>query len=108
MGKTLLGMTKAFKGGFCEERRENVEHRHIRWGRAKQKLMDDFKSWIAECDHTRENTPKDMIEFLYQKGFIKGKKWRAYIDNIAEKDSRYCFIRYEPLCEGKIPPDTWV
>ena len=85
-----------------------MEHRHVRWGYAKHRLMKDFIEWIKDCDFTRENTPKDMIEFLYQKGFIKGKKWKAYIDSISEEQKNGFWIKYEPLCEGKIPPDTWV
>jgi len=84
------------------------EKRRIKWAQAKQELMKDFQGWIEECSHTRENIPKDMIEFLYQKGFIKGKKWREYINQIAERNRFGFFIHYEALEEGKIPPDAWV
>lgn len=85
-----------------------MEGKRVRWAFAKQELMKDFSEWISECDFTRENNPKDMIEFLYQKGFIKGKKWRNYIGKLADKQINGFWIMYEPLCEGKIPPNTWV
>lgn len=80
----------------------------IRWSQAKQELMKDFDLWVKECD-TRESTPVNMIEFLYQRGYIKGKKWRDFINKIAERNTSFVsWIRHEPLREGFIPPDTWV
>ena len=71
--------------------------------------MKDFAAWIEECSFTRKHNAKDMIEFLYQKGFINGKKWNKYINNIAEGNKRFLFwVNYEPMEEGKIPPDAWV
>ena len=86
-----------------------MEHRHIRWCRAKKELMKDFDEWIRECAHTRKSTPQDMIEFLYQKGYIKGKKWREFIDRKAEevKFGDWMTLR-EPMTEGRIPPDSMV
>ena len=86
-----------------------MERQSIRWAQAKQELMKDFNAWINECDHTRMPVPEHMIEFLYQQGFIKGKKWRSFISEIAERNNEFAFwIKHEPLREGFIPPDTWV
>ena len=84
-----------------------IEHRRIRWGLAKLILVEEFHAWINECKHSRKDTPMDMIEFLYQKGFIKGKKWREYIDSNADK-KYYMTMRIMPLEEGKIPPDCMI
>ena len=82
-----------------------IEHRRIRWGWAKIILVKDFHEWIKECEQTRRGTPMDMIEFLYQKGFIGGKKWREYIDSIADKKNMSFMLALE---EGKIPPDCMI
>ena len=86
-----------------------TERRKIKWAQAKQELMKDFDRWIKECEHTRRDTPKDMIEFLYQKGYIRGKDWHKFIDSVAEGNrGSLFFIHYEPMLEGFIPPDTYV
>ena len=101
-----------FKGNKVKNGGDSVdksEKRRIRWVQAKQELMKDFNTWIKECDYTRNSIPEDMIEFLFQKGYIKGKKWQKFINNVAEMNKEYrFFIHYEPLREGFIPPDTWI
>lgn len=85
-----------------------IDHKHIPWGKAKQELLKSFKAWIDECPHTRRDTTKDMIEFLYQMGFIGGKKWRTYIDSVSMPSGFVQWIPHEPLEEGKIPPDALI
>ena len=92
------------------------EHRMVQWGRIKHELMKDFREWIKECSHTRKEYPIDMIEYLFQMGYIKGKEWHKYIDEIAKKqdeeikNGRWPMDRqmFLPMCEGKIDPNEWV
>lgn len=79
-----------------------------RWLTIKTLLMVDFKDWINECPKFRYDTPKDMFEFLYQKGYIRGKKWRKFIKDIDPTFSRFMMLDIKPLEEGKIPPDSLV
>lgn len=86
-----------------------TESHLIRWGQAKQELMRKFEVWIAECPHTRKSDPKDMIEFLYQEGFIRGKDWKKFKNEVAERNKGSLFYKnYEPMREGFITPDSWV
>lgn len=94
--------------------KKNAKRQHIRWDQAKWELMNEFELWIKECEQTRRSRPDHMIEFLFQRGFIKGNEWHLFINSVAEKNKKdknpigtYLQCK-EPLREGFIIPDTWV
>ena len=76
----------------------------------KNCLVQEFDKWVAECPNTRKQAcTQDVIEFLIQKGLLKGKHFNDYIDTLPVLDFRqYLEIgSMQPLMEGFIPPRTW-
>lgn len=83
-------------------------HKRVRWCLVKRWLELSFDNWRVQA-HIRndEVTPGDVIEFLFQRGLLKGKKWIAFIDSIPDE-----WIRLQtwtqPLRECFIPPNTFI
>lgn len=84
-----------------------TDHKRVPLQLLKLNLIDDFAAW-CKARNTRQ-TAENMIEYLMQKGFIQGKRFREYIDGITIMPGWYDMQGYaEPLREGFIPPDTWI
>ena len=82
-----------------------AKHRGAPLRMFKRQLMEDFEKWCAE--RSVRMTPMNMIEFLFQEGFIQGKTFLGYCDRINLE--RYTDFSYaEPLREGFIPPESWI
>ena len=88
-------------------------HKRVRWYKVKDRLELELDRWRVQAHIKKDElTPRDVIEFLYQRGFIKGKKWLEFIDSIP--DDNIINGRWqpdsprEPLRDGYIPPDTWI
>ena len=73
----------------------------------KRALMDEYREWCETGgrEYTKHKNEKDMIEFLIQKDFLKGKKFQEYCDNI---ELPMIIIRDEFLREGYLIPDCWI
>ena len=84
------------------------KHTGTKWWNAKSCLTFEFGRWCKKLNV--EQSPENMIEFLYQKGFIQGRKWLNYLDG-AECPLRR-FLDSLPLkskmIEGFIPGNTWI
>lgn len=77
----------------------------------KRCLFESYAAW-SEKMYTRglvissnEVRFNDVIEFLIQEGFLSGRKWLDYIDEIPEDPRRYSYWR-SAMVEGYIPGDT--
>lgn len=72
----------------------------------KLTMMDEFGRWCKErnADQNAEN----MIEFLIQKDFIRGKKFLKYVDDIKISPTWFLEVPCEMLREGFIPPKAWI
>lgn len=85
-----------------------ADHERVPLRLLKLCLIDNFAVW-CKARNTRQ-TPENMIEFMVQKGFVQGKRFREYIDSITVLPSWQDIQEYhpEPLKEGFLPPDTWI
>lgn len=87
-------------------------HKQVRWFRVKNRLELELDRWRVQVGIRRgELTPRDVIEFMFQRGFIKGKKWLEFIDSIPDEVVGGKWTpdpAREPLREGYIPPDAWI
>ena len=82
-----------------------MKHRGAPLNLIKQQIMKDFTDWCDKRQTQRSAT--NMIEFLYQQGFIQGKAFLDYCDNVPVP--RFAFLEpVEPLREGFIPPRAWI
>ena len=83
-----------------------MKHRGAPLNLIKQQIMKDFTDW---CDkvHTQKSAT-NMIEFLYQQGFIQGKAFLDYCDNVPIPRFYFMMEQVEPLREGFIPPRAWI
>ena len=71
----------------------------------KRRIAADFADWCEKRRTTQ--TDENMIEFLLQQGFLKGKKFREYVDGIEYSPMSYFEMkRRETLREGFYPPGT--
>lgn len=84
-----------------------AEHKYAPWIVIKNALIDKFSGWCEE--RGTEGDPRDMIEFLYQEGFIQGRQWLKFIDSIDCPMFWFNELRYmEPMREGYIPPKALI
>ena len=81
------------------------KHTGAPWIIIKNNIADDFSEWCEDV-HAM-GTVQDVVEFLYQKGYIKGKKWLKYIDSIEVPMFWFTEVM-EPMREGFIPPKAWI
>ena len=81
-----------------------TKHRGAPVWRVKKELMKDFAEW---CQGVKaEQTPENMIEFLLQKWFIKGKEFNNYCDGIEIPfPPEHC---PQPMREGYLIPTDWI
>lgn len=83
------------------------KHKYVPWIVAKNDLMEHFEKWRRARDAYGD--ARDMIEFLYQEGYIQGKAWLEYLDDIQYPITWIHDIKYmEPMREGYIPPKSFV
>ena len=84
-----------------------AEHKRVPIRLLKLCMIDSFAVWCKE--RNARQTPENMIEFLLQMGFIQGKRFREYIDDITVLPCWQDIQCYsEPLIEGFYTPDTWI
>ena len=87
-----------------------AEHKRVPLRLLKLTMLDSFKVWCAARDVGQTN--ENLIEFMIQRGFLKGKQFRKYIDGITIMPSWFDWEQFpelhEPLREGFIPPDKWI
>lgn len=83
-----------------------TSHRHVPVMLLKLTMTEDFHDW---CNVRGVNMSNDnLIEFLIQRGFLKGKRFREYCDEIKISPTWHEFSRMQPLREGFLPPDTLI
>ena len=83
-------------------------HKRAPWIVIKNALEDKFEGWIDERKNTDPDF-SDVIEFMYQQGFINGKKWLEFIDSIEYPMFWWQELRFmEPMREGYIPPKAFI
>lgn len=83
-----------------------AKHRGAPLRLIKLTLIDEFHDWCQERNTTTTN--ENLIEFLIQRKFIKGKQFALFCDNITISPTWFSFVHMEPLREGFIPPDSWI
>ena len=86
-----------------------MEHRGAQLWLIKETLAREYREWCKEWECKAEN-PENMIEFLIQKGFIQGKKWLEWIDNMPRPELMEMLqkSRLHGMREGFIPPKTTI
>lgn len=82
-----------------------------RWIVVKVYLIKDFTNWCLQRKVTESYS--NLIEYMLEKRFIRGKQWNKFIAEIPEswieENSPIFNCRYrEPLREGFYPPDMLV
>ena len=81
----------------------------VKWHLLKSWTILSFNEWCFKGKHNHKD-PKDLLEYLMQQGFLKGKEWRKFIDDVPDHwlmcVDNVCMR--EPLREGYIPGDTWI
>lgn len=81
-----------------------MSHRGAPLKLVKLTLVDHFAVWCKA--RNAYQSLENMIEFLYQQGFIQGKRFLEYVDDIPISISWRDYS--EPLREGFIPPESWI
>lgn len=81
-----------------------MEHKRVPLTLLKLELMDSFAMWCKARNVSQTN--ENLIEFLIQKKFIKGKQFKEYKDSIIVMPSWRGYR--EPLREGFLPPSTLI
>ena len=82
-------------------------HKSAPWIVIKNALSDEFEGWL---DYRKdEPNVMDVFEFMYQQGFVQGKKWLEFIDSIEYSPYWWNDLRFmEPMREGYIPPKAMI
>lgn len=72
----------------------------------KENMRQEFDRWCNErC--ILAYTVDDVLEFMLQKGFVKGKKWLDWIDTLPVLTPQRMFtMRRHALQDGFYPGDT--
>lgn len=83
-------------------------NKSVKWHFLRSWVILSFKEWCFKGNHNEKDL-KDFLEYLMQQGFLKGKEWRNFIENVPDFwiNTLDKFER-EPLREGYIPGDTWI
>lgn len=77
--------------------------------KVKGELVYEFRKWAEERDVAL--SAGNMIEFLIQKRFLKGKQFNDFIDQIQgwhPWESMEVRMEYGHLQEGFLLPDTYI
>ena len=83
------------------------KHRGAPLCMVEQAIADDFQDWCEEVKTSP--TMVNMVEYLIQKDFIKGKEFLKYCDSIEIPFLWFTDPRWMiPLREGFIPPKSWI